>query len=683
MTKKNTENDRISFKRLSALHIDPDLALPRDPDDECEEEGAGRPDGVRKTPTALVVAAAFDASVSKTLRRRLLHGKALAAIVVVPSAGWVPAVAAHVRSEFGSRWCLQTRDGSDRRRDATVGSDEVARDLNRGFCVMGIAVDPQLLPSALQSAADIVVRLAPPDGAVLRVAITRFSGRSPGTLNSGIVAGLDLQEIVAAFRPGQGPSGIVRRLEAARDSHAGPAERVPDLETAIEYGPARIWALNLARGVAELRQLARSAPGSIDLDREFRRLDRGICLYSKTPGLGKSTFAKIVAKACGVPLVSTSAGEWFSSGAGYLHTVVQRFRAEVAKANSLADPIACLAIEEVDAAVPDRGSLSNHASEWFNILISDILTVLDSTLSSGSRLIVLASTNQLERVDRALLRPGRLEKCVEIPLPDAAGALNILKFHLDNELKDDLSPLGPLLAGLTGAEIMYAVRSARRTARHAGRALTVDDIRNAVLPIEVVPPARLFRMSVHESAHAVAAHVLGIGAVQHVVLRERGASEGRTVVEFDRSDLTTRAAIEDRVVASLAGRAAEIRFAGSASTGSGGDPESDVGAATLDVAALHASFSLGDRLTYRAAGEGLLQELALDRELRERVETDLRRLEARAARLVAANGAAILALAERLASTRFVGGEEIGRVVRANPGPAPRAARGAASQTKA
>jgi hypothetical protein len=81
-------------------------------------------------------------------------------------------------------------------------------------------------------------------------------------------------------------------------------------------------------------------------------------------------------------------------------------------------------------------------------------------------------------------------------------------------------------------------------------------------------------------------------------------------------------------------------------------------------------------MIYRASGPDLLQQIAVDRELRDRIEADLRRLETRAARLVAVNGAAILALAERLAEKRFVGGDEIAGIVRAHPGPAPRARRG-------
>lgn len=670
-----TEQDRVTYamarKRLSDLRAGSAEATAEssqieEETKEQEEREAARRRDLRENATALIVAATFEASVTKETRRRLMHGQALAAVVVVPGPAWVAPITAYFKSTYGSRWCVHVRDGADRKSDASFGSVDAARDLSKGFCVAGIAADPKLLPASLQSAADVTVRVAPPDHVVLRRAIAKFAGRSPGDLEAaGIAAGLDLAEIVAAFRPGKGAAAIVARLAAARRSHVGSVDRVPDLETAVEYGEARNWGLNLASDVAAYKA------GTL----EWQHLDRGICLHSKLPGLGKSTFCISLAKACRIPVVSTTAGEWFSQGPGYLHSVVQRFRAEVAKAMSLANPVCLLAIEEVDAAVPNRATLSNHAREWHNILISDILATLDSSLGAASRLIMVASTNQIELVDPALLRPGRLEKTVEILPPDADGAINIMRFHLNGELQDDLSSLGPLFAGRTGADIMYAVRVARRAARHAGRALTVEDLARAALPVEEIAPARLFRMSVHEAAHAVAAIRLGIGTVRHVVLRQNGASAGQTVVAFDEADLTTRAVIEDRTVAALAGRAAEILFTGSASAGSGGDPQSDVGSATIDVAAMHASLAMGDRLAYRGAGADLLQQLAMDRELRERVEADLRRLEARAASLVAANGAAILAVAERLAERRFVGGDEIEAIVRAHPGTAAARAR--------
>lgn len=656
--KKQKAGNRIvtrwGFKRLSELKADPALG-PEDAElEEHQDDTEPAPPNrkPRGTATAIVVGAAFEAATTGAVRRRLAHGQALAAIVIVPGPAWVAPVAAYVASAFGQRWCFHTRDGTDRRRDDT-GSVEAARDLSRGLCVMGLSHDEKLLPASLRSAADIVVRIPPPDGAVLRTAIARFARRSPGELDRGIAAGLDLPDIVASFRPGKGATNIVRRLESARRPDAQTAEPVPDLDGAIEYGAARIFGLNLARDIADFK----------DSKLEFRHLDRGVCLHSKTPGLGKSTYAKMLAAKCAIPLVSTSAGEWFSSGPGYLHTVVQRFRAEVAKANSLADPVCLLNIEEVDAAVPNRSSLSGNASEYFNVLVSDVLAVLDSTLS-GSRLILVASTNQIERVDPALLRPGRLEKVIEIPLPDAAGAVNILRFHLRGEIDDDLSPLGPLFAGSSGAEIMYAVRSARRAARHAGRDLTVGDLIDAAMPPETHPPARLFRMAVHEAAHAVVLLALAAGTVQHVFLKSAGARGGGTSVLYSDDDLVTRAAIEDRATVGLAARAAERLFTGSVSTGGGGDADSDIGSATILIASLHASFGMRGAPVYLGAGEELLRAVALDAGLREAVARDLRRLERRADRLVAANRDAILAVARRLAEKRHLAGAEVEAIVR-------------------
>ncbi|MBV5269627.1 MAG: hypothetical protein JZU55_06620, partial [Afipia sp.] len=68
---------------------------------------------------------------------------------------------------------------------------------------------------------------------------------------------------------------------------------------------------------------------------------------------------------------------------------------------------------------------------------------------------MVGATNNIRGVDAALLRPGRLERAIEIKRPDRAGALNILRYHLNGELADtDLGNIAELLAGSTGAEIM-------------------------------------------------------------------------------------------------------------------------------------------------------------------------------------------------------------------------------------
>lgn len=668
MTKKPTKTKkpktgkplavRMGFKRLSELRVDPTLGpADAEPDEQQGGEELAPPKPARKprgTATAIVVGAAFEAATTPVVRRRLAHVQALAAIVIVPGPAWVAPVAAYVASEFGSRWCFHTRDGTDRRRDDT-GSVEAARDLSKGLCVMGVSYDEKLLPASLRSAADIAVRIAPPDGAVLRKAIARFARRSPGELDRGIAAGLDLPEIVAAFRPGQGAKEVVRRLEIARNSHVGPAGRVPALATAVEYGEAQRWGLDLARDIADFRD------GKI----EWRDVDRGICLHSP-PGFGKSWFAGVLAQGCGVPLVSTSAGSWFANGPGYLDSVVKECRKSHSLAVAMAAPVAIWHIDEVDAAIPERANMSNRAHEWWNVVVSDILNILDSALATDAKLVVIGSCNDVGRVDRALLRPGRLEKVVRIDPPDAYGILNVLRFHLDGELAgEDLRGLGALLQGSTPAEVMYVVRTARRAARHAGRDLAVADLTAAAMPPESHPPARLFRMSIHESAHAVILLALAAGTVANVFLRSADGSGGRTSVLYSDEDLTTAGAIEDRVTVALAARAAERLFTGSISTGSGGSPDSDIGFCTIGIASLRASFGMRGAPLYLGAGEEeLLRAVAFDADLREAVGRDLRRLQRRADGLVSANRAAILAVAQRLAERRHLTGAEVEGLVR-------------------
>jgi ATP-dependent Zn protease len=517
---------------------------------------------------------------------------------------------------------------------------------------MGIAADAGLLPAALTAAADVTIRVAAPDGAVLRRAITRFARRSPGRLPAGIAAGLDLYEIVAAFRPGTGVRDIVRRLEAAGRTGPGPVDRVPALATAVEYGPARLWGLDLVRDIAAFRE------GKI----AWRDVDRGVCIHS-APGMGKTLFARVLAKACGVPLVSTSVGAWFADGPGNLDSVVKQQRAAYAKAFALASPCCLLYLDEIDA-LPDRATLSDRNRDWWSPIIADALLLLDSSLDRTG-IVAIAATNLIGRVDKALLRPGRLEKIIEIPPPDAAGAVNILRFHLDADLRgDDLTGIGALFDGSTGAEIMHAVRLARRAARNAGRRLAVDDLRRAALPPEEISPAHLFRMSVHEAAHAVAALVIKPGTVRRVILRRSGASGGQTVTDFGDDRVWTRAGIEDRVVVGLAARAAERIFTGAVSTASGGASNSDIGTATEMIASIHASYGMGEDLVYLGAGEDLLFRVGLDHDLRVRVAAHLRELEDRAEKLVEANRDAVLAVARRLAEKRFLDGAEVADIVR-------------------
>lgn len=181
------------------------------PEEEAAPPGGGRPDAM-----TAVVAAAFEAATTPDQRRRLRHNQAMCAVVLVPTPAWVFPVSVHFRFAFGERWLQQTRHGPNPgEKGFSTSSAAVALALAAGQSVAGIAADVGLLPRALIGAADMTIRLEPPNGAVLRAAIGRFAKRAPIEIDDTIGADLDLPDLVAAFRPGSGPQRIVQRLAAA------------------------------------------------------------------------------------------------------------------------------------------------------------------------------------------------------------------------------------------------------------------------------------------------------------------------------------------------------------------------------------------------------------------------------------------------------------------------------------
>jgi hypothetical protein len=563
----------------------------------------------------------------------------------------VKPVEAYLR-ELDDKLVTIARDGSNRTRDkATVGNDEVATALSHGHRVVGIAVNPDaMLPSTLIATADHAVKLAPPNGAVIRDAMRRcFSGRLPDSIDDSIVAGLDLEDLVAAMRHGSRPSDVIARLHNAallRNNIRG-QERLPKLETAVEYGAAQTWGLVLAQDFADYRA------GKIT----WAECSRGAVLYSD-PGLGKSLFAQILARACQVPIVISSVAELFATSAGHLDDVVKAQRAVFARAQALAPCI--LFIDEIDA-IPNRATLSPRGADWWLPIINDFLLLLDSAVA-GQRegVVVIGATNRIHAVDSAILRPGRLERAIHIPRPDAAGIANILRHHLDGELAGaDLAGFAVMLAGATGADIMMVVRNARRAARQANRSMIEDDLIAAIMPAETLPSAALHRMTIHEAAHAVAIQATGVGRILFCRVQSQGPEGGRTAVDYNQGDYLTASVIEDRVVVMLAGRVGERALLGAESDGAGGFDGSDLGRATAKIAAMYVSDGLGGQLVYRGNESQALREIRRDRKLRVTVEKHLQDLQRRAEVIVHQHKDAIAAVAAELAAKRFLSGAAI------------------------
>lgn len=205
--------------------FDRDRGRFEDPDDpavegnfylETEDDtDSPAPDGRPEAMMALV-GATFEAATSPDLRRKLRHGQALCVIVLVPTVAWVLPVSDHFRRSFGDRWLQHTKSGPNwRGLGGSSGSGAVSGALAAGRSVVGISADVGLLPRTLVGAADLTIRLGPPTGAVLKTAIGRFAGRALIELDDAVLVELDLDDLIAAFRPGTGAQRIAQRLAAA------------------------------------------------------------------------------------------------------------------------------------------------------------------------------------------------------------------------------------------------------------------------------------------------------------------------------------------------------------------------------------------------------------------------------------------------------------------------------------
>lgn len=624
-----------------------------DLEDASTEENAAPVTGgrrrVRPRADEALVEAAFETALSAEGMRRLRHAKGRAGVIVVPSASWIVPTKAWLATVFGDR--LKIAVGETTRvafgRLGRGSSADVATWLSTGHCVYGVTTDPTLLPSNLVAAADETIRLDGNASETLRRAIARFTGRPLAAVPTTVVAGLDLEHVVAAMRPGSGPRRIVQRLELAATrafSSAGAGDDVPDLEDAIEYGKAREWGLGLANGVKLYRD------GLIAL----KDLPRGVVLHGP-PGTGKSLFSRVLAKKCNLPLFTTSVADWFTNRGTY-DDVIRTFGSVMDQAAAKGQAI--VFIDELDS-LPNRYLLTDSRnSDYWKPLCNYVLTRLDNAVSSTrSGVVVIGATNDLGAIDPALLRPGRLELAIEIGHPDRAGTASILRFHAPELDEAEVERVAAMAEGRTGAELMFVVREGRRLARDAGRPLEAEDLLRVIVPPLAIGPATLRLVSIHEAGHAVATLALGYESIRQVVVGANGGRGGHAVSEAHADQAVTRGFIEARATVLLAGRAAERMVLREVSTGAGGD-NGDLAIATRMLAAMHANAGLGQTLAYLAPADRPLQAMAYP-EIRLAVERDMQRLQRRADRLVVRYRRALEAIAEALATRRQLDGTEV------------------------
>lgn len=596
---------------------------------------------------------AVNRAIPRDMRKALARGQMTSIVLVVPSGEWTHQVGRAVEDIDDRIHAFVKGPGKKDAED--INSINIA--LAKGRTVVAVTPSVRTLPAIFKTVASETVEMPPPDASLLAQVIRRFSvGRVPAFFGKLDTSVLDFDELCGLVQKGADAAVTADRIAkaiAAKTRTARTGEVLPDMEVAVEFGDARLWAIDLKQDLADVKT---GAIGWADVD-------KGAVLHGP-PGTGKTTYARALGEFLGIPVVVGSVSELFANSAGYLDSVVKAQRALFERAMQQAPAV--LFLDEIDQ-MPDLDQISQRGKDWWSPVVADFLQLLDSAVSDRDGLIVIGATNRVDAIAPACLRPGRLERSIYLGPPDEDGAFRVLRHHLGSSLVDaDLSDVAAICAvrKMTGADIMDLVRSGKRAARREKRDMVLSDLSARLAPKVELTEAQRKRIALHEAGHACVAALYFPDRLVSVTIDPAGKGSGGHVrVELPDSPLDTRSDVERRIEMLLGGRAAEIVCLGEASSGSGGAETSDLALAMRILAAVHLSFGTADVPRWRCEPDQALSLLRLDPRAMATVEADLARLAASSVEMVRDCRAEIESLAGALLSRATLSAAEVLEIV--------------------
>ena len=263
------------------------------------------------------------------------------------------------------------------------------------------------------------------------------------------------------------------------------------------------------------------------------KIPRGV-LLAGDPGTGKTLMARAVAGEANVPFFSISGSEFAEMFVG---VGASRVRDLFNKAKKNAPAI--IFIDEIDAVAHKRDARGGAGREDEQTL-NQILVEMDG-FDNESGVIVMAATNRVDMLDKALLRPGRFDRHIDVTLPERKDRLEILKVHFKNKpVADDLDleSLAKKTAGSSGADLANIANEAAITAaREKHEKITTKDLTEAFERVAIGPERKSKVMNdeekrltaYHEAGHAIVGHVLpDSDPVHKVTIIPRGHTGGVT-----------------------------------------------------------------------------------------------------------------------------------------------------------
>jgi cell division protease FtsH len=375
------------------------------------------------------------------------------------------------------------------------------------------------------------------------------------------------------------------------------------------------------------------------------KIPRGVLMVGP-PGTGKTLLARAIAGEAGVPFFSISGSDFVEMFVG---VGASRVRDMFEQAKKRAPCI--IFIDEIDAVGRQRGAGNMGGNDEREQTLNQLLVEMDG-FSGNEGIIVIAATNRADVLDKALLRPGRFDRQVQVGLPDINGREQILKVHADKvPLADDvnINDLARGTPGFSGAELANLINEgALFAARNNQRVVTMNDLDKArdkmIMGAEkrtmVMGREELLMTAYHEAGHAIVGRIVPEhDPVYKVSIMPRGGALGITMFLPERDQYSaSKDKLESQISSLFGGRVAEALIYGKNKVTTGAS--NDIQRATQLARNMVTKWGLSDRLGPMDYGDSeggymgaqakpMSEQMAriIDEEIRQMVDSNYQRAE--------------------------------------------------------